>query len=508
MTHLSMLFQLLSVFLLTVKAIAKLENVCTNDASNTNYGIDLGETLVNTETTSGEESTLLFALLGDFGALGDMTVIEKSNFNTPRLIGEALNKLMENTENSSTPLQFIVNVGDNFYSTGIRSISDPRFQETFNNPLLSIPKYVYTVLGNHDYEANAEGKDDVGTTTQIEFTTSPYNTEKNWCLPNYYYTFSYNVNNEFKIRFIALDTTSLIGSVYEGCLPNPETGEIYDYCVGDSIPQKQDQLNWLINLLEESQEYDYVAVYGHHFLVSRSEDGVNLKESIYNIDTGKDSCMSGDEYYGGIAEMREIANIIAQYDNVQLYMGAHGHVTEAFEGYRKWKDSSSMFHTLIGRQGRINDVICGDQRDINTQYNSRQDSDMIWTIGYGSTIPAFATVYVTKSNITLQLVGTNQEVLWSKSITKYNVNLDQLDEKTKKKDAIPQYQYGTNGMSEKYLKMDHNKNYEYYKGGENESTVINLSLVLGFVIIGIGFLLIGCFIGTKLQTGKQVPKVY
>ena len=54
----------------------------------------------------------------------------------------------------STDYKFILAVGDNFYSTGVKNADDPRFKETFEDVfcgsnLEKMPFYV--ISGNHDH---------------------------------------------------------------------------------------------------------------------------------------------------------------------------------------------------------------------------------------------------------------------------------------------------------------------------------------------------------------------
>ncbi|WVZ51294.1 hypothetical protein U9M48_002450 [Paspalum notatum var. saurae] len=54
-------------------------------------------------------------------------------------------------------IDFVVSVGDNFYSNGLTGIDDKAFEESFVNiyTAKSLQKPWYTVLGNHDYRGDA-----------------------------------------------------------------------------------------------------------------------------------------------------------------------------------------------------------------------------------------------------------------------------------------------------------------------------------------------------------------
>ena len=67
---------------------------------------------------------------------------------------EELNKPM----GTFTP-EFVLSLGDNFYSKGVKSVDDPQFkskyEETFDSPSLQVPWYVCS--GNHDYYGGSKG---------------------------------------------------------------------------------------------------------------------------------------------------------------------------------------------------------------------------------------------------------------------------------------------------------------------------------------------------------------
>ncbi|KAF8650808.1 hypothetical protein HU200_063713 [Digitaria exilis] len=54
-------------------------------------------------------------------------------------------------------IDFVVNVGDNFYKNGLTGVDDKAFEESFTNIYTaeSLQKPWYTILGNHDYRGDA-----------------------------------------------------------------------------------------------------------------------------------------------------------------------------------------------------------------------------------------------------------------------------------------------------------------------------------------------------------------
>ena len=140
-------------------------------------------------------------------------------------------------------------------------------------------------------------------------------------MPSYYYTFGYNMNDKFKVRFIALDTTNLLSYTYAGCLPESGVQKPAS-CCGDTIPDPVAQIQWFKDTLEQYKD-DTVVVFGHHFLVSGSEDGLHFDVQdryLNNPDCSECGlqCDKGDAYFGGFPQMRQVSNILAEYDNAQL----------------------------------------------------------------------------------------------------------------------------------------------------------------------------------------------
>ncbi|WP_230770022.1 metallophosphoesterase [Sphingomonas sp. Leaf4] len=72
---------------------------------------------------------------------------------------------------------FVLAIGDNFYSDGVESVDDPLWQSVFEgvytHPALQVPWYA--LLGNHDYRGNPQA--------QIDYAA----TSKRWRMPARYY---------------------------------------------------------------------------------------------------------------------------------------------------------------------------------------------------------------------------------------------------------------------------------------------------------------------------------
>ncbi|RLM59016.1 purple acid phosphatase 3-like [Panicum miliaceum] len=90
-----------------------------------------------------EDRSLALLAVGDWGRRGQ--------FNQS-LVAEQMGIIGEKMD-----IDFVVNVGDNFYKNGLTGVDDKTFEESFTNiyTAKSLQKPWYTILGNHDYRGDA-----------------------------------------------------------------------------------------------------------------------------------------------------------------------------------------------------------------------------------------------------------------------------------------------------------------------------------------------------------------
>ena len=138
------------------------------------------------------------------------------------------------------PLDFAVTLGDNFYSVGMESPSDPRWQTWFEQLYGPLGITFYAALGNHDW-----GHPD-SPAAEVLYSSMT----KSWKMPASYYTFTAG-----PVQFFALDTQTVAAS------------------------EKQRQ--WLETELKRSQAR-WKVVYGHHPIFSGGnyEDRPDLISSL------------------------------------------------------------------------------------------------------------------------------------------------------------------------------------------------------------------------------------
>jgi hypothetical protein len=127
---------------------------------------------------------------------------------------------------STQPFDFGITVGDNFYSVGMLSPSDERWQTWWEDIYGPLGITFYPTLGNHDW-----GHPD-SPAAEILYSQRT----ATWRMPAAYYTFTAG-----PIQFFAIDTQSIAGS--------------------------EKQLAWLDRELSRSQAR-WKVVYGHHVIYS------------------------------------------------------------------------------------------------------------------------------------------------------------------------------------------------------------------------------------------------
>ncbi|KAL6842901.1 hypothetical protein ACP4OV_027214 [Aristida adscensionis] len=103
----------------------------------------VGAELPRVEHPPKEEGSLAVLAVGDWGRRGQ--------FNQS-LVAEQMGIIGEKMD-----IDFVVNVGDNFYDDGLTGVDDKAFEESFTDiyTAKSLQKPWYTILGNHDYRGDA-----------------------------------------------------------------------------------------------------------------------------------------------------------------------------------------------------------------------------------------------------------------------------------------------------------------------------------------------------------------
>jgi len=146
-----------------------------------------------------------------------------------------------NAKAQKDSLEFVLLLGDNFYSDGVSGVNDPqwrtKFEDMYNLPGLNVP--FYAALGNHDHHKN-------NARYQVEYTQR----SKKWKMPAPFYTFTQKIDAQNEVQFFALDTQ----------------------VIAETKPDKTSQIQWLEEELKNSKA-KWKIVFGHHPVFSYGEHG-------------------------------------------------------------------------------------------------------------------------------------------------------------------------------------------------------------------------------------------
>lgn len=220
---------------------------------------------------------LSFLVVGDWGRNGSQNQQEIAN---------QMNRtaLRENA-------QFVISTGDNFYETGVKSITDSQWETSFEKVYsgIALQKDWLVALGNHDYQGNPQA--------QIDYS----NKSLRWKMPSRYFTLVKTIDEETKVRLVFIDSNPFVKEY----LKNPKAYS--DIANQDT----QKQLVWLDSVLTNAKE-KWKIVIGHHPIYSAGFGHGNQDELINQIKP------------------------ILEKNHVQMYFCGHSHSSQ----YLKRPDSS------------------------------------------------------------------------------------------------------------------------------------------------------------------------
>ncbi|GLE11096.1 hypothetical protein PINS_up023404 [Pythium insidiosum] len=134
-------------------------------------------------------NTIRFATIGDWGE-------KKTN--------AGLNAVRDALLGAAGSLDFVVSVGDNFYSSGVSSITDSQWTNTWVSrygigSTLSVPWF--SLLGNHDHYGNSNA--------QIEYSKATQPGSKYWIMPSEFYNVDVTDARGKKLKLVVTDTETI-----------------------------------------------------------------------------------------------------------------------------------------------------------------------------------------------------------------------------------------------------------------------------------------------------------
>ena len=199
------------------------------------------------ETTTVPPEGLNFLVFGDWGRQGERDQVE---------VAEQMAKAAR-----ATGPKFIISVGDNFYENGVKSVTDPHWQKSFEavyrDPALQVPWHC--ILGNHDYHADCDA--------QIAYNQ----VNPRWNMPARYYQQTHRLDAATTADFFYLDTTPMLHAFRND-----------PHAVAHAATQDvAKQLDWLKSALAASQA-QWKILFAHHPIYSGGGHG-DTPELIKNV---------------------------------------------------------------------------------------------------------------------------------------------------------------------------------------------------------------------------------
>ena len=189
--------------------------------------------------------TVRFVVFGDAG----------TGFQTQFLVARAMGEVC-----AERGCDFGLDLGDNFYPSGVSDLLDPQFQEKFERPYANLHFPIYVVLGNHDTGISGSARNNKLGDVEVEYSRSGVSSK--FQMPGRYYRFAVPARKGRKAlaEFFALDSNpmTMIGRDADDRL-NP-------------MAYATDELNWLQAGLRSSGATWKVA-FAHHPYISNGHGG-------------------------------------------------------------------------------------------------------------------------------------------------------------------------------------------------------------------------------------------
>lgn len=174
-----------------------------------------------------------------------------------RAVGEAMAQLC-----ATRGCGFALELGDNFYTSGVESVDDAQWQSKFEIPFQNLKVPVFAALGNHDNSSGpGEGSNNRRGEVQVKYHYLAGRTSNKWNMPARYYHFTVPADTAAPlVEFFALDSNPFAANVPDA---SPR------YALQSYGRAHQD---WFIEKLRSSRARWKVA-FAHHPYISNGGHG-------------------------------------------------------------------------------------------------------------------------------------------------------------------------------------------------------------------------------------------
>lgn len=188
----------------------------------------------------GQEASLSFLLIGDWGGDTDSHPVSRGESDCAAGMGKVAEQLRAN---------FVLGLGDNFYDSGIHSGNKFRFNATFESTFAAESLNVdwYIVAGNHDHLGSVQ--------YQIDYSGQ----SRRWKFPAASYTFQRSLPSGKVADFVMFDSVTVAGMSYH----DSATGAFVAAPGPADAVAAESQWQWLEDQLAASKA-DYLFVGTHY----------------------------------------------------------------------------------------------------------------------------------------------------------------------------------------------------------------------------------------------------
>jgi len=292
--------------------------------------------------------------------------------------------------------EWILAIGDNFYSKGVSGVDDPQFKDKFENtftaPSLNVPWYV--VSGNHDYYGG-----DKGIAGEIAYTQK----SKRWTFPKFYYDQVIKASDA-TVHIISTDTWRINGGdTYVNFDPYTNRASLknktnieYRYQIGADDMDK-DKRDILIKTFSEDDPLDPVVPKADQTQLDWIKNTLKSSTADWKIVQGHFpvySCTTGE--HGDTKSLIKLLLPIMKENGADVYFSGHDHILQHIN-----RDGIHFFGSGAGAK---------KHKGVNTKYTG--------LMGYHQDSYGFMVHEVTKTKLVTSFVDDRGAITYNYTISK------------------------------------------------------------------------------------------